>query len=118
MSCAPHTGLHGSVSARKPTLATRSTSLMEPSSSAVALAVLRVDALGPERRRLVGVAVGGDHEVLVRIARARAAAPAGAARCLQPPQVGRVDLELAHEGLLQCTSVNGTFASSCGSNTA
>ena len=52
-----------------------------------AVAVLRVDALGPEVRGLVGVAVGGDDEVLVGIVRPRGAAPAGMARGIQPPQV-------------------------------
>src|SRR5262249_46610944 len=87
-----------------------------------AVAVLRVDALGPEVRGLVGVAVGGDDEVLPGIVRARGARPAGVPRGIQPPQVRRVDLELAHvfssKTTFHCTSVKGTLASSCASNTA
>src|SRR5262249_36488490 len=87
-----------------------------------AIAVLRIHALRPQVRRLVGVAVGRHHEVLVGIARARGARPPDVARGLDAPEVGLVDLDLAHAALLsdsfQCTRVKGTLASSCGSNTA
>src|SRR5262249_49672981 len=76
----------------------------------------------PQVRRLVGVAVGRHHEVLVGIARARGAGPSDVARGLGAPEVGLVDLDLAHAALLsdnfQCTRVKGTLASSCGSKTA
>src|SRR5262252_3679565 len=86
------------------------------------VAILRVHALRPQVGRLVGVAIRGHHEVLVRITRARGAGPADVARGLQAPEVGFVDLDLAHAVLLsesfQCTRVKGTLARSCGSNTA
>src|SRR6185295_15221374 len=84
------------------------------------LAILGVDARGPQVGRLVDVGVGRDDEVLPGIAGARGAGPARVARRVQAPLVRFVDDELAraHAVFLQCTSVKGGAASSWGSNTA
>ena len=71
---------------------------------------LRVDARGPQVGGLVGVGVGGDDEVLLRITGPRAARPARVAGRLQAPEVGLVDgraRSCSCRSVLQCTSVNG-----------
>src|SRR5262249_10863173 len=86
------------------------------------VAVLGLDALGPQRGRLVGVTVGRDHEVLVRGSGARRPRPAGVARGLETPPVLLVDDDAAHlhaaHAVLQWTRVYGGWASSCGSKAA
>ncbi len=79
-----------------------------------ALVVLLVHALEPEIGRLVGVAVGRDHEVLLRRVGPGAARPVGARR-LETPAVGFVDddlrSDLAHRFLLLDVSSIGSSSS-------
>ena len=61
-----------------------------------ALAVFLRQARGPQVRRLVGVAVGRDHVVFLRVAGARGARPAFVARRFQPPEVLGIDGDIVH----------------------
>jgi hypothetical protein len=54
-----------------------------------AVAVLRVDVLGQVRARLLGMAVGRHHVVLVRVAGVGRMRPAFGARSVLPPEVAR-----------------------------
>jgi hypothetical protein len=53
-----------------------------------AVAVLRGEAGGPEAGRLVGVAVGGDHEVFGRVPRVGGVGPAGVAGVSRRQRLG------------------------------
>ena len=74
------------------------------------LAILGVDARGPQIGGLVDVGVGRDDEVLLRIAGARGARPARVAGRVQAP-AGSGSLMTSSvvlmRVLLHCTSVNG-----------
>src|SRR5207245_8213238 len=60
-----------------------------------ALAVLRIDAGGPEIDGLVGVRIRGHDEVLLRIVGARGARPSRMARSRETPHIGFVHDHLA-----------------------
>ena len=64
-----------------------------------ALLVLLVDPVEPERCRLVDVLVGGDDEVLPRVAGAGGARPAVVAGRLEPPEVRGVHRQRIHRRL-------------------
>jgi hypothetical protein len=83
-----------------------------------AVAVLRVDALAPQPRGLVRVGVGRDHEVLVRVARARGPRPADTARCRGAPGVRIGDRLRTQDRFLHCTSVCCSWSSKSGSTSA
>ena len=59
-----------------------------------AVAVFRLDPLGPQIRRLVGVRVGRDHQIFVRVIHPRGARPALRSRGFKAPIVGLVNVHL------------------------
>src|SRR5262249_23014094 len=68
------------------------------------VAVLALDPVRPQRRRLVGVSVGGHHEVLVGRAWSCRARPAGVTGTLEPPTVWLVDHDVGGDhGTMQAS---------------